>query len=63
LTTERNSTVKKAEILKVLDELNHYQPKEEDIDERQRKQSGRLTKSEIMDDAISVRHKELITEK
>lgn len=38
LTVERNSQVRKPQMLKILDELNHYRPKDEDIAERQRKQ-------------------------
>eukprot|EP00347_Sterkiella_histriomuscorum_P015336 403357409 len=63
LATERNSNIRKPQILKILDELNHFRPKDEEILDKQRKSQDLLTKSEIQDDRISTRHKEIISVK
>ncbi|CDW74326.1 UNKNOWN [Stylonychia lemnae] len=63
LVTERNSKVKKDQIIQILNEMSYYRPKEDEIYEKQRKHQGLMTKSEMQDDIISVRHKEIISEK
>lgn len=60
LITERNSVVGKNEVVQILRVLSYFRPREFERAEKLRKQAGHVTRSEMQDDFISVRHKELI---
>ena len=60
LITERDSGVGKNEVVKILRELSYFRPREYHRQEKNRKEAGNFTQSEMQDDIISVRHKELI---
>lgn len=60
LITERNSKVGKNEVAKILRELAYFRPREYDREEQKRMDSGNFTQSEMQDDVLSVRHKQLI---
>lgn len=60
LITERNSVVGRNEVVKILRVLSYFRPREYDLENKSRLQAGHYTQSEIQDDYISVKHKELI---
>ena len=60
LITERNSTVTPKDVVRILRTLSYFRPRDYDRMDRHRKDIGRFTKSEIQDDIISVRHRDLI---
>lgn len=53
----------KSELIKILREVSYFRPKEDAEKDRMRKHQGHLTRSELQDDLLSVRHKRLIEEK
>ena len=60
LITEQGSKVDKDGVVKILRELSYFRPREYHRQEKARKQAGLFTHSELQDDVISVRHKQLI---
>jgi hypothetical protein len=60
IITERGSPVGKDEVVRILRELAYFRPRDYFSAEIQRKQKGLFTKSELQDDLLSVRHKQLI---
>ena len=60
LITEKNANVTKDDIVKIIRTLAYFRPREYERQDKQRKEMGKLTKSELQDDIISVRHRELI---
>ena len=60
LITERNSCVGKDEVVQILRILTYFRPRDYEKKDKQRKQIGIFTHSEMQDDLISVRHKELM---
>ena len=60
LITERDSKVQKDQVVQILRTLSYFRPREYENAEKQRKQMGNFTQSEMQDDLISVRHKKLI---
>jgi hypothetical protein len=60
LITQRDSTVGKDEVVSILRQLSYFRPREYDREEKRRKAAGKFTKRELMDEMVSVRHKEII---
>ena len=60
LITERDSMVKKDQVVQILRTLSYFRPREYEIAENQRKSMGNFTRSEMQDDRISARHRKLI---
>ena len=62
---EKNSEISRSRenILKLLQTINYFRPKELQKSENMRLKHGLFHKSELQDDVISVKHKELIKEK
>lgn len=60
IITERGSPVGKDEVVKILRDLAYFRPRDYFSAEKQRKQAGLFTQSELQDDLLSVRHKQLI---
>ena len=57
LITERNSSVGRDEVVKILRTLSYFRPREFEQLEKQRLDKGIFTQAEMQDDLISVRHK------
>ena len=60
IITERDSVVGKNEVVRILRDLAYFRPRDYYREEQARKKAGNFTQSEMQDDIISVRHKELI---
>ena len=57
LITERESSVGKDEVVKILRDLAYFRPRDYYREDKARKEAGLFTHQELQDDVISVRHK------
>ena len=63
LITEKDSSVSKDQMIKILRTLSHFRPKQDEYLHKHEKAAGYFTQKDISNDIMSVRHRELIQEK
>ena len=60
LITEKNSKVGLDEVVTILRTLSYFRPREFENKDKERLALGKFTQSEMQDDLVSVRHRQLI---